>query len=98
MYIIRDIFQLRFGAWKDAKALLEEAYSKGILPDAKSARILTDFSEDSCRLIFEEGYYSLTEYEESVQQYRGNASWKKWNDKFKKYVSSSQREILKQVL
>jgi hypothetical protein len=39
MYIIRDIFQLRFGAFKDAKVLLEEAYSKGFLPDAKSARV-----------------------------------------------------------
>lgn len=51
MYIIRDIFRLRFGHYKEAKALLDEAYSKGLLPDAKSSRILSDFTGDSYRLI-----------------------------------------------
>jgi hypothetical protein len=30
MYIVRDIFHLRFGEYKNAKALLDEAYSKGM--------------------------------------------------------------------
>jgi len=98
MYIIRDIFQLRFGAFKDAKALLEQAYSKGLLPDAKSARILSDFTGDSYRLIFEEGYNSLSEYEQSLTDSMGKANWKKWYENFKQYVQSSQREILKQVM
>jgi hypothetical protein len=98
MYIIRDIFQLRFGAYKEAKALLDEAYSKGMLPEAKSSRILSDFTGDSYRLIFEEGYDTMADYEQSLQQSMSKSDWKKWYEKFKQHVVSSHREILKQVM
>lgn len=98
MFIVRDIFQLRFGAYKEAKALLDEAYSKGLLPDAKSARVLSDFTGDSYRLVFEEGYDSLADYEKSLTESMGKADWKKWYEKFKQHVQTSYREILKQVL
>ena len=98
MFIIRDIFQLRFGEYKEAKALLDQAYSKGLLPEAKSSRILSDFTGDSYRLIFEEGYDSLGDYEKSLQESMAKDEWKKWYDKFKKHVESSHREILKLVM
>jgi hypothetical protein len=98
MYIVRDIFHLRFGEYKNAKALIDDAYSKGLLPDAKSSRVLSDFTGDSYRLIFEEGYDTLAEYEKSLTESMGKAEWKKWYEKFKQYVASSQREILKQVM
>jgi hypothetical protein len=98
MYIVRDIFQLRFGAYKEAKALLDEAYSKGMLPEAKSSRVLSDFTGDSYRLIFEEGYDTMAEYEQSLQESMSKADWKKWYEKFKQHVESSHREILKQVM
>ena len=98
MYIVRDIFQLRFGAYKDAKALLDEAYSKGLLPDAKSARVLSDFTGDSYRLIFEEGYDSLSDYEGSLTGSMNKPEWKKWYEKFKQYIESSHREILKLLM
>lgn len=97
MYIVRDIFQLRFGAFKEARALLEEAYSKGLLPDAKSARVLSDFTGDSYRLIFEEGHDTLAAYEQTLSESMNKPGWKKWYDNFKQYVQSSHREILKQV-
>src|SRR6185436_13188542 len=98
MYIIRDIFHLRFGAYKEAKVLLDEAYSKGILPDAKSSRVLSDFTGDAYRLVFEEGYDSLAGYEKALTESMSKADWKKWYEKFKQHVASSHREILKQVL
>jgi hypothetical protein len=98
MYIVRDIFQLRFGAYKEAKALLDEAYSKGLLPDAKSARVLSDFTGDSYRLVFEEGYDSLADYEKALTGSMDKADWKKWYDKFKQYVEYSHREILKLLM
>lgn len=98
MYIIRDIFQLRFGAYKEAKALLDEAYSKGMLPEAKSSRVLSDFTGNSYRLVFEEGYDSLADYEKSLLESMSKADWKKWYEKFKQQVTSSHREILKQVM
>lgn len=98
MYIIRDIFQLRFGQYKEAKALLDDAYSKGLLPDAKSSRILSDFTGDSYRLIFEEGYDLLSDYEKSLAESMDKNDWKKWYIKFKGHVQSSHREILKLVM
>lgn len=98
MFIVRDIFQLRFGTYKEAKALLDEAYSKGMLPDAKSARILSDFTGDAYRLIFEEGHDSLSDYEKSLTESMGTKEWKAWYEKFKTYITGSQREILKQVM
>jgi hypothetical protein len=98
MYIIRDIFYLRFGEYKEAKKLLDDAYSKGLLPDAKSSRVLSDFTGDSYRLIFEEGYDSLADYEKGLSESMNNAEWKKWYEKFKLHVESSHREMLKQVM
>jgi hypothetical protein len=98
MYIIRDIFHLHFGAYKEAKKLLDDAYSKGLLPDAKSSRILSDFTGDSYRLIFEEGYDTLNEYERSLTESMSKADWGKWYEKFRQHVRSSHREILKQVM
>jgi hypothetical protein len=98
MYIIRDIFHLHFGAYKEARKLLDDAYSRGLLPDAKSARILSDFTGDSYRLVFEEGYDTLAEYERSLTESRSKAGWRKWHEKFRQHVESSYREILRQVM
>ena len=98
MYIVRDIFQLKFGQYKDAKALLDEAYSHGLLPDAKSSRVLTDFTGDSYRLILEEGFDTLTAYEQSLGMGMQKQEWKIWYDRFKVNVVSSHREVLKQVM
>ena len=98
MFIVRDIFQLQFGAYKEAKALLDEAYSKGMLPDAKSARILSDFTGDAYRLIFEEGHDSLADYERSLAESMGTKKWKAWYEKFKVHIAGSHREILKLVM
>ena len=98
MYIIRDIFHLHFGKYKEAKALLDDAYSNGLLPDARSARILSDFTGESYRLIFEEGYESLNEYERSLNESMNKAGWKKWYEKFKILVNRSERELLKVLM
>ncbi len=65
MHIVREIFSLHFGQYKEAKKLLDEAYSKGLLPEAKSSRTLIDLTGDSYRLIPEEGYDTISEYEHS---------------------------------
>lgn len=98
MFIIRDIFKLQFGHYKDAKALLDEAHRNGMLPEAKSTRVLTDFTGDAYRLIFEEGYDTLGDYEKSLGDSMGKSEWKNWYEKFKQHVVSSHREILKQVM
>jgi hypothetical protein len=97
MYIIRDIFQLKFGNYRDAKKLLDEGLKKGLMPDTNAVRILSDFTGDAYRLIFEEGYDTLAAYEKSLSDSMGKEDWQQWYTKFKEHVERSHREILKEV-
>lgn len=97
MYIIRDIFQLQFGHYKDVKVLLDEAIANRLFPDAQEMRILTDFTGDSYRLILEEGYKTLADYEKSLTEGMASPEWKAWYEKFKSHIYASHREILKKL-
>jgi hypothetical protein len=97
MFIVRDIFHLKFGHYRDAKALFDEAKSNNMLPDTSNFRLLTDFTGHSYRLIMEESFSTLADYEKSLSSGMNEEEWKKWYEKFKPLVESSYREILKQV-
>ena len=98
MFIVRDIFHLKFGHYKQAKALFDEAKSKNMLSDTNNFRLLTDFTGDSYRLIMEESFSTLADYEESFSSSMNEEEWKKWYEKFKPLVESSHREILKHIV
>ena len=98
MFIVRDIFHLKFGHYKDAKALFDEAYSKKMFPESQSMRILTDFTGDSYRLILEAGFDTLAAYEKHLSEGMGQGDWQQWYENFKSHVNYSHREILKQVM
>jgi hypothetical protein len=98
MYIIRDIFQLKFGHFKEVRDLLEEAERKGLLPQAKSKRVLTDFTGDAYRLILEEGFDTLSDYEKQLSSGMATEDWQSWYKRFKEHAENSHREILKQVM
>lgn len=97
MYVVRDIFHLKFGHFKDARSLLEQAIKSRLMPQTESSRVLSDFTGESYRLIFEEGFNSLADYEQSLNSSMAEEEWKKWYEQFKQHVDSSSREILKQV-
>ena len=98
MYIVRDIFQLKFGHYRPVKALMDEAMQKGMMPQAKSSRVLSDFTGDSYRFIFETGYDSLGDFEKELTSDMAKPDWQEWYKKFMEHVESSHREILKEVL
>jgi hypothetical protein len=98
MFIVRDIFHLKFGRYRDAKALFDEAKSKNMLPETNDLRLLTDFTGHSYRLIMEASFSTLADYENSLGSTMNEEEWKKWYERFKPLVESSHREILKQVL
>ena len=99
MYIIRDIFYLKFGHYREAKALLDQASQQNLLPQkAENTRVLSDFTGKSYRLIFEESFNSLAEYESSLTQSMGTDAWQNWYALFKTHIERGEREILKQVL
>ena len=97
-YIVRDIFQLKFGQFREAKALLQEAAEGGLLPESGSMRVLSDFTGDAYRLIFEEGFPDLATYEASLSGSMKTAAWQDWYSRFKPLVERSHREILKGVI
>ncbi|MGZ3837970.1 MAG: ester cyclase [Flavisolibacter sp.] len=96
-FLVRDIFQLKFGHFRDAKKLLEEASEKHMLPEARQMRVLTDFTGDAYRLIFEEGFDRLSDYETSLNSSMKTEDWQQWYEKFKPHVEKSYREILRQI-
>lgn len=98
MFIVRDIFHLKFGHYKEVKALMDEAFSKKMFPEAKSMRVLTDFTGQSYRMILEEGFDTLADYEKNLSEGMGQGDWQQWYEKFKSHINHSRREILKQVM
>ena len=97
MFIVREIFYLQFGKYKEAKLLTDEAISNGILSVTPGARMLTDFTGSGYRLIFESSYATLADFEKELSKELNADLWKAWYEKFKPFVKSSEREILKEI-
>ena len=97
MYIVREIFYLQFGRYKEAKVLIDEAMQGGLMPQTTGNRVLTDFTGDSYRLIFESTYPTLADFERELAKDMGKSDWKDWYEKFKACVRRSEREILKLI-
>ena len=98
MYIVREIFHLQFGRYREAKALIDEGLQKQLLLQPSGSRILTDFTGEGYRLILELPYPSLAAYEEDLKKELGGEGWKEWYEQFKELMRYSEREILKQVM
>lgn len=98
MFIVRDMFYLKFGHYREVKALFDEAFSKKMFPEAKNIRVLTDFTGHSYRIVLEAGFDTLAAYEKNLSEGMGKGEWQQWYEKFKSHVESSNREILKQVM
>ena len=97
MYIVREIFHLQFGRYRDATALVDEGMQRKILLQPAGFRVLTDFTGEGYRLIIELPYATLADYEADLNREMGGTGWKEWYEKFKVLVRISEREILKVV-
>jgi len=97
IFVVRDIFQLKFGHFRPVKELFNEAKEKNLMPEAKFSKVLTDFTGDAYRLILESGFNSLLEYETALSTGISDPEWQTWYKKFMEHVESSHREILKQL-
>ncbi len=98
MYIIREIFHLQFGRYREAKALLDEGMQKHLLLQPAGSRVLTDFTGEGYRLIIELPYRTLADYEADLKKELSGSGWPEWYEKFKALIRYSEREILKQVM
>lgn len=96
-FVVRDIFQLKFGHFRPVKELFSEVEDKNLMEGSKYMRLLTDFTGDSYRLVLEAGFNSLLEYETALSGGMSDPEWQQWYKRFMEHVESSHREILKEV-
>jgi hypothetical protein len=97
MFIVREIFHLHFGRYREAKKLLDEGLQKGLMDLPDGSRILTDFTGEGYRLIMEMPFATLAAFETDLAKELNEAAWQEWYANFKPLVRFSEREILKQV-
>ncbi|HWD89853.1 MAG TPA: NIPSNAP family protein [Mucilaginibacter sp.] len=97
MYIVRDTMFLKFGHFRDAKALMGTALQDGFMPETVNGRILSDFTGHAYRFILERSFHSLAEYEQSLQTVMSDPKWQSWYELFRTHVERSEREILREV-
>lgn len=94
MIVVRDVFKLKFGQAREAKAVIKEG-----LPILKKGgyahdRMLTDFTGDFYTLVMESKFKNLSEYENALKENLGDKKWQEWYQKVVPLVKSGYREIL----
>jgi len=97
MFVVRDIFQLKFGMAREAKALLAEGMEINRKLGYGEGRVLTDFTGPSYRLILESTFNDLADYEQRLIGSMGAPEWQEWYRKAVPLIDSSYREILRLV-
>ncbi len=99
MLVVRNVFTLKYGHAKPAVAAMKDAL--GMMKRAgvnTPVRLLTDVTGAAYRLVLENTYQNLQEFENEGKQVMANAEWGAWyHDKFVPHVESSYREILSVV-
>ena len=97
MYIVREIFHLHFGRYKEAKKIMEQGRQNNLFNQPEGSRMLTDFTGEGYRLIFESPYATLSDFEMDLQKEVTAPGWQEWYEQFKPLVRFSEREILRQI-
>jgi hypothetical protein len=93
MLLVRDVFQLRFGSAKDAKALLKERARIWSNAGLTVPRQLMDLTGRYYTLVLESTFESLTEWEAAMRAVHGAREWAAWFEEFRPLVESGHREI-----
>ena len=98
MIVVREVFQLKFGKAKEAKAAwknFEVLRKKYGLPES---RVLTDYTGPYYTFIMETTYDDLAAFEQSMKSDVGAKEFGKWyHGKFVPLVESGRREIFSVV-
>jgi hypothetical protein len=92
MILVRDVFQLKFGAARPVKALMQE--SKKLMGDqVNKMRILFDLVGPAYTMVLEMTHTNLAEFEKEMGSTLNREEWAAWYQKFIPHVNSSYREI-----
>jgi hypothetical protein len=92
--VVRDVFQLKFGKAKEAKAAWKEGvviFKKHNFP---ASRVLTDLTGAYYTFILESTYSDLAAFEKSLKNELGMKEFGEWyHTKFVPLVESGRREM-----
>lgn len=94
MIVVRNVFRLKFGKAREAKALWEEA--RGIFKQSGAApfRAATDLTGPFYTFVLEATHKSLADFEASTSKMMTeSAEWRNWYAQFSSLVESGHREI-----
>jgi hypothetical protein len=94
MILVREVFQLKVGKAKEAKALFKEAAEIGKKYDMPVGRALTDLTGNYYTFVWESTHKSLGDWEASMQDPRGAEEWGAWYQKFAPLIDGGHREIM----
>jgi len=92
MILVRDVFRLKFGKARDAKALMQEAKKLLKKDEVGRSRILFDLVGPSYTMVWEMTYANLTAWESEMGSGM-DEGWREWYQKFVPLIESSHREI-----
>jgi hypothetical protein len=93
MILIREVFQLKFGKAKEAKALAKEGAELEKKYGYTPSRNLTDLTGQYYTLVSERTYKSLGDFEQELQKVFANKDFSAWYQKMVPLVESGRREI-----
>lgn len=93
MILVRDVFQLKFGKAKEAKALWKEATAIRERSGPQSLRALVDLTGPYYTFVMESTYEDLSAFEKSLKDTMSKAEFGNWYQKFVSLVESGKREI-----
>jgi len=94
MILVRDVFQLRIGTAKDAKALFKEAGELAKKFGQPVGRALTDLTGNFYTFVWESTHKSAADWENSMKDPKGAEEWGQWYQKFAPLIAGGHREIL----
>jgi hypothetical protein len=93
MIVVRNVFRLKFGKAKDAKAIIKEAIALNNKHQVKSTRALMDLTGPSYTLVFETEHESLADFESKIQSMFGDKEWSAFYEKMVPLCESAHRDI-----
>jgi hypothetical protein len=93
MILVRDVFKLKIGKAKEAKALYHEATALARKYGMPEGRALTDLTGAYYTFVWEHSYKTLAEWEGSMSDFRGAEEWGAWYQKFAPLLDGGHREI-----
>ncbi len=93
MILVRDVFKLRFGKAKEAKALWKEVAQIEARFGQVPSRAMVDFVAPFYTFVMESTYKDLASFEQAMKQIMSSSEFSAWYQKFVPLAESGHREI-----